>query len=189
MVDAALEASSADLKQAGDDRVEVIRRQLEESERRAEAAAEMAAEERSRAEAARQELRQYATGRVEARDAELRQAQHDVLRSLAELVDSLRDASVALSAESLLAGLVTDASRRLQSYGVDIIGTPGSEVSYDRRVHEPLDIADKSPVEVVSPAYVLRKFDTPLVYGRVRPIRAGGNEGGHGREASAEHWD
>jgi hypothetical protein len=89
-------------------------------------------------------------------DAELRQGRLDVLRTLIDATERVRElAAVELSGEALLRGLHGDMIRHLDGFGISVVGEVGVRRPFDSQLDTVLGAAAEM-VEVVTPSYVAR---------------------------------
>lgn len=86
-------------------------------------------------------------------NAELRQGRLDVLRTLIDATERVRElAAVEDSGEALLRGLHGDMVRHLEGFGISIVGEVGARRPFDAQLDTVLGAASET-IEVVTPAY------------------------------------
>lgn len=117
-----------------------------------------------------QQLRDERASKVQTRDSDVNQGRIDSLRSLVDLISTLQHSMSALGNPPVLESVVSDATRSLTQFGVEVVGEPGTRTAYEPRLHGQLEIEPGTDVECVHPAYLLAGSVTPLRQGEVRPI-------------------
>jgi hypothetical protein len=127
-----------------------------------------------RAAASQLKLRQAIGHSSAARAAELRQAQIDALRALAETIEETRNVLATLETSALADQHLASAIRRIEAFGVAVEGQPGERVTYDPALHQTLDLEPGTAVELLTPVYRLADSATPLRYGLVRRVSPDG---------------
>lgn len=108
-----------------------------------------------------------------ARSAELRQAQIDALRALAENIEDTRSVLATLESTAVVDQHLKASTRRIEAFGVLVEGHPGDTVAYDATIHNSLDVEPGTEVELLTPVYRLADSATPLRYGLVRRASSG----------------
>lgn len=162
LVTAAVDAE----RDVANEMVSRLREEQEEARRRVIELEAALHDQTKRSERAEERWRSAIGDSTSASAAELRQAQLDVLRSFAEVIEGIRSVQ-AHDSTGLIGPQLSAATRAIESFGVILDGRPGEMVPFDPARHQDVGVDPGTMVAVVTPTYRVKDSDTPLRYGLV----------------------
>lgn len=127
-----------------------------------------ATEARDAATATENRLRDAHRSSASSSDAERRQARVDVLRAWVDETETIRSIAATLPDSSLLDDRLAEMTRKMSTFDVSVVGSPGDRVRFDPSSHESVDAVAGDIVELLTPVYRFEGTVTPLRYGLVR---------------------